>query len=88
MNMRPGMTVLVAVGVTEGPGRRRDIVRRPGTVVTYDSKLGATVDVHALDYNEEQALLELPNSMGLATNFVRVAGSTKGDHVGQFLAMP
>lgn len=88
MNMRPGMTVLVAVGVVEGPGRRRDILRRPGVVVVYDSKLGATVDVHVLNAEEERALLDLPGSTGLATNIVRIANAKKGDHVGQFLAMP
>lgn len=87
MNMRPGMTVLVVVDTVE-VGRRREAVRRPGTVVVYDSKLGATVDVHALNGEEEARLLDLPGSQLLATNFVRVVESKKGDHVGQFLAMP
>lgn len=86
--MRPGMTVLVSVGQVEGPGRRKDILRRPGTVIEYDSKLGATVDVHALHVQEEEALLLLEESMSLASRIVRVFCSKKGDHVGQFLAMP
>lgn len=89
MHIRPGMTVLVSVGAVEGPGRRRDILRRPGMVIAYDSKLGATIDVHVLGEDEEDILVTGENlAMVLCARIVRVFRSTKGDHIGQFLAMP